>query len=212
MIASLQEILTLIATGAGIYVAVGGLNAWRRETTGKRDIELCQAVIEKFYEAEHKMNVLRSPMSYSNEGEGRAKETHESEAETDRRNHLFVPLARFNAQAEFWSEFFSYRFRMRALFGDRASDAFAPVDDAIRSFRATAVTRYQALYRDAQGLHNDTRRSFDETIWAGVRKPDNIADKMTEGIRLMEAICVPVVRATRPSAQFREWWKRNKLF
>lgn len=167
MLASLQELLTLVATVAGVYVAIGGLNAWRRETTGKRDIELCQTVIEKFYEAEHKMSVLRSPLSYAHEGDGRAKEPGETEAESERRNHLFTPLARFNAQADFWSEFFSYRFRMRALFGDEASNAFAPVDDAIRSFRATASTRYQVLYQDGRGLNNSSRLGFEQAIWAG---------------------------------------------
>ncbi|MER8938079.1 hypothetical protein NKH82_01055 [Mesorhizobium sp. M0915] len=180
--------------------------------TGKRDIELCQKVIEIFYEAEHKMNVLRSPMSYSQEGEGRAKEEGETERETDRRNHLFVPLARFNSQSEFWSEFFSYRFRMRALFGDSASDAFRPVDEAVRTFRATAATRYQALFRDERGLNPETSRSFDNKIWAGTSDPDVIADKMKEAIAAMEAMCIPIVRATKPS----EWWsgiyKKFRLF
>ncbi|MBB6469265.1 hypothetical protein HNQ96_005154 [Aminobacter lissarensis] len=207
---SLQEVLTLVATATGVYVAIGGLNAWRRETTGKRDIELCQTVIEKFYEAEHKMNVLRSPMSYVQEGESRAKEPGEPLSETERRNHLFTPLARYNAQADFWSEFFSYRFRMRALFGNEASEAFAPVDDAVRSFRATASTRYQALYRDKNGLSADSSRSFEQAIWSGTSKPDVIADQMREGIRLMEAICVPIVRATRPSSRLNEWGSKVK--
>ena len=210
MIAELQNLLTLVATGAGIYVAVGGLNAWRRETTGKRDIELCQKVIEMFYEAEHKMNLLRSPMSYSHEGAERGKDENETPKETDRRNHLFVPLARFNNQSEFWSEFFSYRFRMRALFDKKAWDAFEPVDDALRSFRAAAITRFNALWSDSRGLSPESQSKFEETIWAGSTNPDEIADKMKEGIAAMQAICVPIVRSTRPWNWLRSLWKRYR--
>ncbi|MCV3205900.1 hypothetical protein OHD62_04880 [Mesorhizobium sp. YC-39] len=212
MLDTIQSILTAVATGAGIYFAFDGLHAWKREMTGKRDIELCQKVIEMFYEAEHKMNVLRSPMSYTQEGEGRAKEEGETEEETRRRNHLFVPIARFNTQSEFWSEFFSYRFRMRALFGDPASDAFRPADEAIRSFRAAATTNYQAQFMDERGLNPETRRSFENQIWAGTSDPDVIADKMREAITAMEAICVPIVRATKPSEWLNQMHKRLRLF
>lgn len=212
MIENAQSVLTLFATSAGIYVAVGGLNAWKREMTGKRDIELCQKVIEMFYEAEHRMNILRSPMSYSHEGAERSKAENETEQETERRNNLFVPLARINSQSEFWSEFFSYRFRMRALFGDEASDAFGPADDAYRSFRAAASVRYQALFGNERGLSADSQTSFEKSIWAGTSKPDAIADQMKAAITAMEAICVPIVRSTRPSGRLTEFWKRYRLF
>lgn len=151
-----QNGMTLLATAVGIYVAAGGLNAWKRETTGKRDIELCQAVIEKFYEAEHKMSMLRSPMSFLQEGEARKKDEGESPEETERRNFLFVPLARFNEQFSFWSDFLSYKFRMRALFGDQAVYAFEDVENALRTFRAAAQTRFQALYNNPGGLGEST--------------------------------------------------------
>ncbi|PSH68639.1 hypothetical protein CU102_12845 [Phyllobacterium brassicacearum] len=205
MLQTVQDLFTLIATGSGIYIAVAGLNAWRRETTGKRDIELCQNVIERFYEAEHKMNVLRSPMSYSQEGESRAKAENESEEEKNRRDTLFVPLARLNQQSEFWSDFFSYKFRMRALFGADAVAAFDKADEAHRSFRAAAIVRYQSLFHNPAGLGSESRMNFEKTIWGSSGKTDEIAEQMRSAIRDMEAICVPIVRSTRPS--IRNWWK-----
>lgn len=71
MIGELQNWLTLIATVSGIYIAFNGLWSWKREHTGKRDIELCQEVIEMFYEAEHRISGLRSPILYSGEGSDR---------------------------------------------------------------------------------------------------------------------------------------------
>ncbi|MGN7883616.1 hypothetical protein [Ensifer sp. 22460] len=208
----IQGWLTAIATGAGVYVAVGGLNAWRRETTGKRDIELCQAVIERFYEAEQRMDALRSPASYASEGKTRQRDESESDEERDRRDHLFVPLARLESQSEFWSEFFSYSFRMRALFGENAAAAFDTVDAALRSFRAAAITRYQALFRNPNGLNAETHQRFEERIWAGYAERDEIAAKMAEAIKAMEAICIPIVRSTKPSALVANFLKRYRLF
>lgn len=200
---NLQELLTIIATGVGSYVALGGLNAWKRETTGKRDIELCQAVIEKFYEAEHRMRILRSPMSYAHEGDARKGEPNENDDERYRRNMLFVPLARFNEQYEFWTDLLSYKFRMKALFGEETVAAFDKVDQALRSFRAAAQTRYQALYSNQDGLNSESRQMFEKTIWEFGSEEDAIAEQMKEAIREMEKVCIPIVRSTKPN----KWWQ-----
>lgn len=212
MLEVIQGWLTAIATGAGAYVAIGGLNAWRRETTGKRDIELCQAVIERFYEAEQRMNALRSPLSYASEGQTRKRDEGETEDESYRRDILFVPLARLEAQSEFWSEFYSYKFRMRALFGEKAAAAFDIVDDAYRSFRAAAGVRYQALYRNPEGLNVETQMRFEERIWAGLADHDEIANKMSAAINVMEGICIPIVRSTRSTVGISSILKRYPLF
>ncbi len=206
MIGKLQDLATLGATVIGGYVALGGLRAWRRETIGKRDIELCQTVIERFYEAEHKLGILRSPMSYSEEGATRQREPTESDTEADRRNHLFVPLARFNSQFEFWSEFLSYKFRMKALFGNEAAEAFDIVDRAARSFRAAALTRYNALYRNPEGLNVETRDRFEKVIWEGLDDNDALAKAMKDAIAKMELICIPIVRSTSLRKQLAQIW------
>ncbi|MCM2454936.1 hypothetical protein HGO37_05995 [Rhizobium sp. CG4] len=205
MLSVLQNIATLAATAVGVYVAVGGLHAWRRETMGRRDIELCQTVIEKFYEAEHKISRLRSPMSYFEEGSSRKPEIDETEEETNRRNLNFVPIARFNAQYDFWAEFLGYRFRMRALFGDRAVAPFTSVDAALRSFRAAAVTRSQALYKNPNGLNLETLRSFEEVIWEH-SSDDAISKQIKQAIVDMEAVCIPIVRANSRSWLTHVWY------
>jgi hypothetical protein len=197
MLAEIQSLLTLIATGAGIYVAIGGLNAWKRELTGKRDLELCQEVVEKFYEAEEKFRQLRSPFSYSLEGAARAGDASETPQEKDRRDYLFVPLKRWNDQADFWSSFFARKFRMRALFGDEAVRGYDMVDDCLRTFRAAASTRYESLYRGPEELDSRTRRAFEEQLWAGAAKPDKLAERMREAIQEIEKVCIPVLRAER---------------
>jgi hypothetical protein len=206
MLEQTQEIATLAATLIGIWIAASGLNAWKRETTGKRDIELCQKVIEMFYEAEQRMSTLRSPLYYAGEGSERQREDGEGQEETDRRNRVFAPLARLNKQLEFWAEFFSYQFRMRALFGETAVTPFDLVSQALSHFRAAAITRYEGLRDSQSGLDVETRRGLERTI--STIGPDDIGKQMTKAIEEMEAICIPIVRATRPAGLMRRLIKR----
>lgn len=211
LLETIQEVATLVATASGIWIAYSGLDAWKTETLGRRDIDLCQTVIEKFYEAEHKLQVLRSPLSFAHEGAARATSTAESEEDKRRRDLLFVPLARFNEQYEFWSEFLSFRFRMRALFGDEAAECFEHFDEELRSFRAAAQARYRALYNsmDATDVTD-----FEKTIWEVDPSKDPISLKVKDTIRAMETICVPIVRnkqvsfTTRVRRKINSVWRR----
>ncbi|MEI9404055.1 hypothetical protein [Mesorhizobium argentiipisi] len=123
---------------------------------GRRDIELCQQVIAQFYEAEEKVRELRSPMSYpAIESAERPKHDHESENEARLRDTDYVPIARWRSQKDFWKDFFSYKFRMRALFGPVASRPFEKVDEALRTFTAAATVRYESIRGERVELGGD---------------------------------------------------------
>ncbi|TIP04080.1 MAG: hypothetical protein E5X76_26450 [Mesorhizobium sp.] len=169
LLVKLQTIATIIATGGGTYITFAGLHAWKREMKGRRDIELCQQIIAQFYEAEEKVRELRSPMSYpSVESPDRPKLDHESETEARVRDTHYVPIARWKAQKDFWNDFFSYKFRMRALFGPNASRPFEKVDEALRTFTASAFTRYESIRGDRVELGDDRafRQEIDAAVWA----------------------------------------------
>jgi hypothetical protein len=197
-----QSVATLAATATGVYVAISGLNAWKRETIGRRDLDLCQKVIELFYEAERNVSMLRSPFAHpSIEAKDRPKPDGESESESSLRDIAWVPIARWQSQGEFWAEFFSYRFRMRALFGERASEAFDIVDETLREFRAAASTRYGAIRGDRYDLETDLHRELDQAVWERSRS-DPLAAKMAKAIAAMETVCIPIVRASKPFRLF----------
>ena len=201
MFEGVQPILTAAATVSGMYVALNGLRAWKRELTGKRDIELCQTVIESFYEAEARIAEMRSPFSYPEvESAERPKAAAESDAEKRLRDTTWVPMARFLNSREFWKEFFARKFRMRALFGEKAAKAYDRVDEILRKFRAAAQTRYHSVQGDQLVLEHGLNAQLERVIWA-VTPDDALATEMKQAIRQMEDICVPIVRAKSGT-----WW------
>jgi hypothetical protein len=198
----LQSIATIAATCVGIYVAVSGLNAWKRETIGRRDLDLCQKVIELFYEAERRVRQLRSPFSQpASESKDRPRQSAEGQQETEFRDSAWVPIARLGSQGPFWDEFFSYKFRMRALFGNGSTEAFEQVDEVLRHFRAAAITRYQCVRGSSYDVDRETLRGFDRTIWE-VARDDDLGSKMSDAVAKMEVICIPKVRAPEPFRLF----------
>ncbi|RWF67306.1 hypothetical protein [Mesorhizobium sp.] len=201
ILVKLQNIATIIATGGGTYIAFAGLHAWKREMKGRRDIELCQHVIALFYEAEEKVRELRSPMSYpSIESADRPKHDHESEGEARVRDTHYVPIARWKSQKDFWKDFFSYKFRMRALFGSSASRPFEKVDEALRTFTASAFTRYESIRGERVEMGDDPafRQEVDADVWGHPSTKDKIGPLLEAAIREMEDICVPIVQALSP--------------
>lgn len=211
LLVKLQTIATIAATGGGTYIAFAGLHAWKREMKGRRDIELCQHVIALFYEAEEKVRELRSVMSYpSVESADRPKLNHESETEARVRDTHYVPIARWKAQKDFWKNFFSYKFRMRALFGPNASRPFEKVDEALRTFTASAFTRYESIRGERIDLGDDRdfRQEIDAAIWGHPGDKDKIGPLLQAAISEMEDICVPIVQNDSPLVPLSRVWRR----
>lgn len=193
----IKDTVTLSLAGGGLYLAWSGLSAWKREHVGKRDIELCQSVITSFYEAHDKLRALRSPFAYpESESEGRARRENEADDERRVRDQHYVPLARLEKQSAFWSDFFGRRFLMRAIFSESGNAPYLLVDEALREFRAAASTRYASIQRGRIEIDSETNRGFDRILWE-VSDDDKLNSKLTEAIKKMEDVCVPIIRSGR---------------
>jgi hypothetical protein len=205
MLEGVQAIATLLATGAGIYVALNGLRSWKREHTGKRDIELCQKVIESFYEAEQRIMELRSPISFPKvESAERSKQEGENSQDADRRDTYYVPIARYQAQREFWISFLSLKYRMRALFGGSALKPYDEIEQILREFRAAASTRYTTLYNTGElsGGLAETMQAWQRTLWDTTEDTDPLKTRVRAAIERMETICIPIVRGVEESPKW----------
>lgn len=195
MLGEIQQVVTIGATAAGVWIATNGLNTWKQELTGKRDIELCQKVIEKFYEAEEQYERMRSPISFANEAAGRAVSEEENAERKFQLDTAFTPVSRFNNSLEFWTSLLALKWQMEAAFGEEATKPFAEVDSMLREFRTAATMRYQYIQRH-QDLGPALRLKFESTIWTDGEDDPKTA-RMKRAVADMEAICAPIVRASR---------------
>lgn len=204
MLEAIKDAGAIVATFGGVWLAWRGLETWRKEVIGKRDIEIAEATLVSFYKAEENLKALRSPMVWWFEGQSRSPQEEESEDTERRRNALYAPLERLKNQNDFWIEFYASRHRARVAFGQEALAPFNDMDLSVREFRAAADTRYQHMYRDEQGLRQDTRREFESVIWQ--LEGDEIARRTAAAIEKIEGICLPKARWQ----ERRRWWGEKR--
>lgn len=197
MLDVIQSILTIAATATGIYVALSGLHAWKRELKGRRDIELCQKVIENFYEAGQRFAELRSPFSFPDvESKDRPRNADETDKERELRDRVFVPLARLKDQSLFWREFFSLKFRVQALLGDDAAKQFEIIETELNEVRTMAVVRYRSIEGETILESVDSGEVLGVLVLSS--QDDEMMQKIWDAVYAMEKICIPVVRS-KPS-------------
>ena len=145
----------LIAASAFVY----GVSAWRRESVGKRRIELAEDVLALAYEVEEIIQSIRSPFSSNTEGQSRVKSDRKSPEETELQNCAYVVVERFNEREDRIANFRALKYRFTAAFGPNSSQPFDDINQTIRDIFASAQI-LGTHYWPRQGRVHITKEEF----------------------------------------------------
>lgn len=190
----LQSISVIIASGVAIY----GINAWRKEFRGKRQIELAEEVLALFYKTEDIISSIRSPMSASDEGTSRVQEDDETEEIKKKRDLAYSLIERYNRSIEHFSKLFSLEYRYKALFGSEKSRVFRDLRSIVSQMIVSAKRLYQlwpeTLNDDYISDEKKERifssiRRHETTFWEGNSDDDPIREKLDKIIEIVEQTC-----------------------
>ena len=96
-LATIIQAISVVVAAASVTFAV---TAWRREYTGKRNIELAEEVLALFYQARDVIAYIRSPFSFSGEGTTRPAPDNETPDEKRINNQVYVVFERYNKNKE----------------------------------------------------------------------------------------------------------------
>ena len=110
----------------GIWVTIYGIDSWRREHRGKRQIELAEETLALFYEASDAISHIRNPLGFSNEFESIERAENETDDQFNSRKQASVVFYRYNKHNELFSRIHSIRYRFMATFGKKKT---APFDE-----------------------------------------------------------------------------------
>jgi hypothetical protein len=187
-------LLTGIATVLAGIAALAGLNAWRRETVGRRKAELAEEVLAQFYHARDILTWARFPVGPAPALLGApgpvAGETAEDASEKRR---MYAPVERLAQESQIFSELQATRYRFMAYFGEESSRPF----DELRALQSEVVIAADKLVR-AQGKPEtqDIRQSrghLESAIGWGAAAEDRIAHRLERAVREIEAVCRPLI-------------------
>jgi hypothetical protein len=163
-------------------------------------VELGEDLLAAFYKFKDVIAAVRSPAAFGDEGASRPRNDNEDPTIARNKDTYYVPLERLNQNRDFISDFFSKRYRARAVFRDSEIDrAFQLLNEALAAIQVSAGMLIRAV--------GDERRDpafwqkLEADIWDGFGgELDLITPKITGALAIAEATLGPALEAaSRPT-------------
>lgn len=192
---TIKEISLLI----GIWVAIYGIDSWRREHTGKRQIELAEETLALFYEARDVIAQIRHPVSWGHETADIERGEKESEKNYEARKKASIVFARYNERQELFNKIHSLRYRFMAQIGKKEAEPFDDlrkiVNEIFLSARMLARLWARDHFRTDQDheKHWEQIQKHEEVFWDGLSEEDPINKRLDFTIQTIESTCKKVI-------------------
>lgn len=137
----MTEAASLAQAGAVILACwsiISGIGAWKREFIGKRQIELAEQALAKFFEIKDAIAMIRSPFSRSDEGNSRQRSEYESEAISQLLDRGYIVVERYTTKEAAFAEFNTLKYRFMASFGKETELIFSETISVLNSIFVSA--------------------------------------------------------------------------
>jgi hypothetical protein len=162
----------------------------------KRRVEFGEELLAGFYKFRDVIAEVRSPLASGDEGATRPRGENEDSDIARNRDSFFVPHERLNTNRDFLSEFFSKRYRARAVFRDDLQNAFQLAHEVIVAIRVSANWLIRTAGSEERDYSFRAKREAD--IWDGLGDDqDKLSPKVAEALRLAERSLGPILESTR---------------
>jgi len=199
-----MELVTLkeISIIFSIWVAVYGIDSWRREYVGKRKMELAEQILALFYQSKDIISYIRSPFSFGGEGSSRKKNEHETEEQTKLYNQAYIVFERYESNKDVFNKLKSLRYQLMALHGQNACLPFDDLNSIVHEI--FGASRRLSRYWLQQGHNNLGTEEFKrhleemhkaEDIFWESGEEDPIIPKVEKAITDIESICKPIIES-----------------
>ena len=183
----------------GTWIAVYGIDSWRREHTGKRRLELAEDTLASFYEARDAIQHMRSPVSFGAEVEDVKRGENESEKSWEARRNASVILKRYNQHQELFNKLHATRYRFMAQIGKEESQPFEDFRKLLNEITSSAHVLARLWARDyfRNDEHFEKHRTlvekYEAIFWEGIVDKDPVNPKLDLIINNIEKTCSNVI-------------------
>jgi len=210
---TIADVITAISVAIAALSFVIGINAWRREFLGKRQIELAEEVLALFYEAQDAIKEIRSPFSQVGEGISREKGEHEREDEARLLDQAYIVFERYKSREKLFAELRSVRYRFMATFGSQAGEPFVNITKVLSEiFSAAHIlgTHYWPrqgrvkMSDDEFQKHLNQMNKYEAIFWFMGEENDDISPRVQSAVEEIEKIARQASLINEP------WYARRK--
>ena len=199
----MSEIVTLAQAGAVImacWAIISGIGAWKREFIGKRQIELAEQVLAKFFEIKDAIAMIRSPFSYSGEGKTRQRGEYEAPETAQLLDRGYIVFERYSKKETAFAEFNTLKYRFMASFGAEAEQVFVDTNSVLNSIFVSAQM-LGTHYWQRQGrvqmepeefkVHLEEMRQHQRIFWDIGSEDDEVRKKLASIQERLDALVKP---------------------
>lgn len=197
------EITTIaqaVAVISACWAIVSGVGAWKREFIGKRQIELAEQLLAKFFEVKDAIAFIRNPFSSLDEGKSRERASTELPQESVLLDRGYIVVERYQKKQVVFAEFNTLKYRCMATFGADTELAFVETNKALNSIfisaRMLATHYWQRQGRvpmeaDEFQRHLNEMHRHEGIFWDAGAEPDEIREQLRAIQTSLEAITAP---------------------
>jgi len=198
----LESISVIVASVIAACTVIYGINAWRREYTGKRRLDLAEEVLALFYEARDAIRFIRNPFSHGGEGSSRKPAENETPEEKQANDRAYIVFERYAKYQELFNKINSMRYRYMAHFGKDSAKPFTELSKIVAEIFASAhaladLWRQSSYLRGANHAelqrHQDQLREYQAVFWEMSPDKDPITPKVEVMVSEIEAQCAKVI-------------------
>lgn len=191
----LKEISLLI----GIWVAIYGIDSWRREHKGKRQIELAEETLALFYEARDVIAYIRNIVSYGSETENIVRGEGEPEEKYEARKQASIVFKRYNANQELFNKIHAMRYRFMAQIGKDHAEPFKELRKIVNEIFVSARMLSQLWSRryfrtpEQEEKHYKNIERHEANFYEGIEEEDPIIPRLNKLVSEMESTCNTII-------------------
>ena len=200
------EIIASISIIIASWVAINGINSWRREARWKNKYEIAENALSLFYEAQEAIEWIRFPGSFTGEGSSREKDESETEEEEKRLNLAYVPIERLSKHEHVFIKLKSLKYRFMSIFGTLSNNPFTEIDKirnelvfaanqlGYRYWNPDHTRRFNVMPKKNVQFEEETREKMERTIWKSYIDEDEIQLRLDKVIENIESICKKILQ------------------
>ncbi|MFZ5907305.1 MAG: hypothetical protein ACOYVJ_07830 [Nitrospirota bacterium] len=183
----------------GIWVAIYGIDSWRREHAGKRQIELAEETLGLFYEARDAISYIRFPATIENVPSDIELRDKETENEFKARIDANVVFCRYNEYRELFNKIHSMRYRFMAQIAEGNTKQFEDLRSIINeifiSAKMLAKLWPRNYFKNEIQWQNYRKHveKHESIFWDSMKEDDPINKKVEKAIEEMENICKNII-------------------
>jgi len=197
-IATLAQAIAVIGA---CWAIISGIGAWKREFIGKRQIELAEQLLAKFFEVRDAVAFIRNPFSDAEEGKSRKRGDSETSEESNLLDRGYIVVERYAQRQKIFSEFSTLKYRCMATFGVRTEHIFTETNAILGTIISSAGV-LATYYWQRQGRVSMEKSEFEDHLtemhrheaifWdMSAGKPDEIKDRLRLVQESLEVVTAP---------------------